>query len=268
MIKDKALRKTAKGASTTREAQQSKLKTGTRRHHDTNVDQILGSAASLFAEKSFGLASIREIAARGQHLLSAHLLLPAQQGGTALPDRQARNAAPVSLLSEAVKDVTDPAEKLRIFIENHVMLSTGNTAETKVAVQDTSKLSEPFLSEIRALERQYSQIFRALLVEVAQARGKELDRDRSRVLTSLFFGALNSIPTWYDHARDAGRRQQIAAETLSPVCKRGVASGSAHSPLRKVRRVTPGTELRRPASKSRPGSILLDHLDAAGVVVD
>jgi len=55
-------------------------------------------------------------------------------------------------------------------------------------------------------------IFRTLLVEVAQAHGNELDRARSRVLTSLFFGALNSVPTWFDHARDAGRQQPIAAE--------------------------------------------------------
>src|ERR1700730_6087689 len=62
--KDKALRKTTKGTGTPGAARQLKSKSGNRRHHDANIDQILGSAASLFAEKSFGLASIREIAAR------------------------------------------------------------------------------------------------------------------------------------------------------------------------------------------------------------
>jgi TetR/AcrR family transcriptional regulator, cholesterol catabolism regulator len=209
---DKALRKTMKDADIPRQARQPKAKAPSRRHHDANVDQILGSAAKLFAEKSFGLASIREIAAEANisfpriyyYLRNKEelLYLIAKRGMLRL----------FSSYPKLAKDVTDPSEKLRLFIENHVMLSTGNTAETTVAVHETSKLSEPFLSEIRALERQYSQIFRGLLVEIARAHGKELDRHRSRILTSLFFGALNSIPTWYDPARDAGRRPQIAEE--------------------------------------------------------
>jgi AcrR family transcriptional regulator len=180
--------------------------------YDANVDHILSSAAAVFAEKSFGLASIRDIATRARisfpriyyYLRNKEelLYLIAKRGMLRL----------FSSYPKLVKDVTDPSEKLRLFIENHVMLSTGNTAETTVAVHETSKLSEPFLSEIRSLERQYSQIFRGLLVEIARVHGKELDRHRSRVLTSLFFGALNSIPTWYDSARDSGRRQQIAEE--------------------------------------------------------
>jgi AcrR family transcriptional regulator len=209
--KDKGLRKTAKGARTLT-PRQAKGKPGGHRRQDTNVDHILGSAASLFAEKSFGLASIREIAARANisfpriyyYLRNKEelLYLIAKRGMERL----------FTSYPKRIAGVTDPAEKLRIFIENHVRLSTGNPSETKVAVQDTGKLSEPYLSEIRAMERQYSQIFRTLLVELAQAHGNELDRARSRVLTSLFFGALNSVPSWYDHARDAGRQKQIADE--------------------------------------------------------
>jgi AcrR family transcriptional regulator len=211
VTKHKALRKTVKGAGglTPREA---KGNPGGHRRQDTNVDHILGSAAKLFAEKSFGLASIREIAAQANisfpriyyYLRNKEelLYLIAKRGMERL-----FNSYP-----KRIAGVTDPAEKLRIFIENHVRLSTGNPSETKVAVQDTGKLSEPYLSEIRTMERQYSQLFRALLVEVAQAHGNELDRARSRVLTSLFFGALNSVPSWYDHSRDSGRQKQISDE--------------------------------------------------------
>jgi AcrR family transcriptional regulator len=212
--KDKALRKTTKGAAIPRQPRQAKGKgkAGNHRHHDANVDQILGSAASLFAEKSFGLASIREIAARAKisfpriyyYLRNKEelLYLIAKRGIERL----------FATYPKRIEGITDPAEKLRLFIENHVELSTANPAETKVSVQDTGKLSEPYLSEIRALERQYSQTCRALLVEVAQAHGKELDRARSRVLTSLLFGALNAIPNWYDPARDTLRRNEIAGE--------------------------------------------------------
>jgi len=209
---DKALRTTMKVTEIPRQARQPKPKAPNRRHHDANIDQILGSAAKLFAEKSFGLASIREIAAEANisfpriyyYLRNKEelLYLIAKRGMLRL----------FSSYPKLVKDVSDPAEKMRLFIDNHVMLSTGNTAESTVAVHETSKLSEPFLSEIRSLERQYSQTFRTLLVELARSRGKELDRNRSRILTSMFFGALNAIPNWYDSTRDSGRRQQIAEE--------------------------------------------------------
>src|SRR5215469_10539691 len=137
VAKDKALRKTTKTVGTAGQARQSKTKSAARRHHDANVENILGSAASLFAEKSFGLASIREIAARANisfpriyyYLRNKEelLYLIAKRGMDRL----------LASYPKRIEGVTDPAEKLRIFIENHVRLSTGNPSETKVAVQDT-----------------------------------------------------------------------------------------------------------------------------------
>jgi len=81
-----------------------------------------------------------------------------------------------------------------------------------VLLQETSKLSEPYLSEIRAMERQYTETCRALLTDLARANGKELSRARSRILVSLLFGALNSIGNWYAPERDDADLHEITGE--------------------------------------------------------
>src|SRR6516164_5846286 len=67
-----------------------KLKTGAKppgpdERYDANIDHILRAAASVFAEKSFGLASVRDIGPRAD-IVSADLLLSAEQGRTPLSD--------------------------------------------------------------------------------------------------------------------------------------------------------------------------------------
>lgn len=213
MAKEKAaLRKTSKAVSVSAQPRQGKTKAGARRHHDANVDNILGSAASLFAEKSFGLASIREIAARANisfpriyyYLRNKEelLYLVAKRGLERSMSSYERLAA----------NVTDPAEKLRIMIEDHFSASSSSPAEAKVLIQETSKLSEPYLSEIRAMERQYTETCRTLLTEMARAKGKELSRARSRILVSLLFGALNSVGNWYVPSRDEAHLSDITDE--------------------------------------------------------
>lgn len=212
MAKDKALRKTTKPVGSAAQPRQTKGKSGARRHHDENVENILGSAASLFAEKSFGLASIREIAARANisfpriyyYLRNKEelLYLVAKRGIE-------RSITSYEQLSEGM---TDPSEKLRIFIENHFSASNSSPAEAKVLIQETGKLSEPYLSEIRELERQYAETCRTLLTEVARSHGKELSRARSRVLVSLLLGALNSMGNWYVPERDEAQLRQITDE--------------------------------------------------------
>jgi AcrR family transcriptional regulator len=208
----KALRKTSKTVGTSLQPRQSKTKAAARRHHDANVDNILGSAVSLFAEKSFGLASIREIAARANiSFPRIYYYLRNKEELLYLVVKRSMERL-ITSFQEQSSGMTDPAEKLRFFIENHFGASKSSPAEAKVLLQETSKLSEPYLSEIRGLERQYTETCRMLLTELANANGKELSRERSRVLVSLLFGALNSMGNWYIPARDDPHLPEITNE--------------------------------------------------------
>jgi TetR/AcrR family transcriptional regulator, cholesterol catabolism regulator len=209
VTKGKALRKTTKGAAAPRPG---KVKASARRHHDANIDHILGSAAKLFAEKSFGLASIREIAARAN--ISFPRIYYYLRNKEELLYLVAKRGLESSINSYAKlsENVTDPAEKLRIFIDNHFASAVHSPAEATVLVKETSKLSAPYLGEIQELERQYTETCRTLLEELSRANGKELSRTRSRVLVSLLFGALNSMGNWYEPARDAEHLHEITNE--------------------------------------------------------
>jgi AcrR family transcriptional regulator len=212
VAKDKALRKTGKTAGALAQARQTKGKSSGRRHHDANVENILGSAASLFAEKSFGLASIREIAARANiSFPRIYYYLRNKEELLYLVARRGIERS-ISSYEQLSAKITDPSEKLRIFIENHFSASSSSPAEAKVLIQETSKLSEPYLSEIRELERQYTEACRTLLTDVARAHGKELSRARSRILVSLLFGALNSMGNWYIPERDEPHLREITDE--------------------------------------------------------
>jgi AcrR family transcriptional regulator len=212
VAKDKVLRKTTKTVGTAAQARQAKTKSAARRHHDANVENILGSAASLFAEKSFGLASIIEIAARAN--ISFPRIYYYLRNKEELLYLVAKRGLERSITSygKLVATVDDPAEKLRIFIENHFSSSTSSPAEAKVLIQETTKLSEPYLSEIREMERQYTETCRTLLADMAKANGTELSRSRSRILVSLLFGALNSIGNWYIPSRDETHLHEITSE--------------------------------------------------------
>jgi AcrR family transcriptional regulator len=212
VAKDKAVRKTIKSAASGTPARQEKSKPAARRHHDANVENILGSAASLFAEKSFGLASIREIAARaGISFPRIYYYLRNKEELLYLVARRGVERS-INSYEKLSANIDDPDEKLRIFIENHFSSSSASPAEAKVLIQETSKLSEPYLSEIQAMERQYTDTCRELLTELARANGKELSRARSRILVSLLFGALNSMGNWYVPARDESHLPEITNE--------------------------------------------------------
>ena len=204
------MKKSAKAAS--RPKLQRRPKSNGNNHHDANVDQILGSAATLFAEKSFGLASVREIAAHANiSFPRIYYYLRNKEELLYLVSKRGMERL-ITTYAERSAGVTDPGEKLRLFIENQYDQTVSRLAEAKVLLYETDKLSEPYLREIRALERQYSQTCRAILTELAHANGQELERARGRVLSSLLFGSLNSLHAWYDPARDAARRQPIIDE--------------------------------------------------------
>jgi AcrR family transcriptional regulator len=212
VAKEKAVRKIGKSVGAATQPRQGKTKPAGRRHHEANVDNILGSAASLFAEKSFGLASIREIAARaGISFPRIYYYLRNKEELLYLVAKRGMELL-ITSFEEKSASVTDPTEKLHLFIENHFSSSTASPAEAKVLIQETSKLSEPYLSEIQAMERQYTETGRTLLTELAAANGKELSRARSRILVSLLFGALNSVGNWYVPARDESHMREITSE--------------------------------------------------------
>lgn len=185
--------------------------------YDANIDYILRSAAAVFADKSFGLASIRDIAAH------AHISFPriyyylrSKEELLFLISKRAFEQLLTSA-EDLTRTIEDPEQKLRGFIRNHLEYHMNNLAEMKVLVREADSLSGRYAASIARLKRDYSRLCRKIIDQLAEKHGKSLSREDSRILTSLLFGAMNWFYTWYDPARDWDDRGRIMDQAFQMV---------------------------------------------------
>jgi AcrR family transcriptional regulator len=180
--------------------------------YDANIEHILRAAAEVFAEKSFGLASIRDIAAHARiSFPRIYYYLRNKEELLFLISRRAFEQ--LSAGAEAqTSSVDDPAEKLRRFIKAHIEYQLNNVAEMKVLIRETQSLSGRNAAQIARLMREYSNLCRKLIEQVAAKEGIASDRETSRIQTSLLFGAMNSVFGWYQPARDGEQQDQIVEQ--------------------------------------------------------
>ena len=190
----------------------SSRKLATEQRYDANIDRILRAAASVFAEKSFGLASIRDIATRARiSFPRIYYYLRNKEELLYLISKRAFEEL-MRRAEDRLRGASDADTQLRQFILSHLEYHMGNLAEMKVLVREADSLGAHYAAEIARLKRDYSRMLRRILEELARKRGRELDREQSRILTSLVFGAMNWFYTWYEPARDFDQRSRIMDE--------------------------------------------------------
>lgn len=182
--------------------------------YDANIDHILHAAACVFAEKSFGLASIRDIAARAE-ISFPRIYYYLRNKDELLYLISSRAFKELLRRVDARLDgVEDPEQRMRLFIESHLGYHMDNLAEMKVLVRESDTLTGRQAADIARLKHDYSRLCRKLLEQVAAKRGATLDRDRISIITSLLFGAMNWFFTWYNPERDRDRRELIMEEVF------------------------------------------------------
>ncbi len=190
---------------------------GPEERYDANIDHILHAAADVFAEKSFGIASIRDIAARAQiSFPRIYYYLRNKEELLYLISRRAFEQL-LKSAQERAEQTADPEEALRLFIQGHLEYHMKNLPEMKVLVRETDSLSGRYAAHIARLKRDYSRICGKIVEHVAEKYGKTLDREDSRIITSLMFGAMNWFYTWYEPSRDYEHRRRIMDEVYRMV---------------------------------------------------
>jgi AcrR family transcriptional regulator len=192
--------------------------------YDANIDYILRAAAEVFAEKSFGLASIRDIAAHARiSFPRIYYYLRNKEELLYLISKRAFEQ--LSGRAEVqIAGVQDAEVKLKLFITGHIEYQLDNVAEMKVLIREAGSLSGRNATQIARQMREYSNLCRRIIEQVAETHGAAMDRETSRILTSLVFGAMNSVFGWYEPARDREQHGKIVDEVyamiLSPIVAR------------------------------------------------
>lgn len=106
----------------------------------------------------------------------------------------------VQRLKTRLEGVSDPEDRVRIFILNHLEYFLANQAAMKVLSHEAEVLKNGLGSEIAAIKREYYRICLGLLDDLKRERGLQFT---TRIAVLSLFGMMNWIYTWHNPRVDA-----------------------------------------------------------------
>ncbi len=194
-------------------------------HSETRFDRrlakILVHATNVFYEKGYAAASMRDLSrASGVSLSGLYYYFESKEKLLYLIQKETFTTI-VARLHERLEEVNDPAERIRIFILNHLEYFLCNQKAMKVLSHEDDVLKNGFGSEIAAIKREYYRICMALLDEYKRTRGLEFS---SRTAVLSLFGMMNWIYTWYNPRVDADAKE--LAQEMGDIFLQGISSAS------------------------------------------
>ncbi|HEY3251171.1 MAG TPA: TetR/AcrR family transcriptional regulator [Ignavibacteria bacterium] len=159
-------------------------------------EQIIQTAEKLFREKGYEAASMRDIAAE-LGIEAASLYSHIRSKDELLETICFRMADELIKAIDEVNDLYFNAEeKLRMAIQNHVNIVTGDLDASSVFLREWRRLPNPKLKEFIALRHKYEEGFKQILQNGENENVFEAPDKKFAVLTIL--SALNWIIEWYN----------------------------------------------------------------------
>jgi AcrR family transcriptional regulator len=188
---------------------------------DRRLAKILVHATNVFYGKGYAAASMRDLSrASGVSLSGLYYYFKSKEELLYLIQKDTFTTI-VARLRERLEEVSDPAERIRCFILNHLEYFLANQKAMKVLSHEDEVLRNGFGSEIAAIKREYYRICIELLDNYKAARGLEFS-SRTGVLS--LFGMMNWIYTWYNPRVDADAHE--LAREMGDIFLKGVGSAS------------------------------------------
>jgi AcrR family transcriptional regulator len=165
--------------------------------YDQKLEHILRTSARIFAEKSYHSTSMRDISrATGVSLAGLYHYCKSKEELLFLIQDHCFGRV-VDRLEERIKGVSDPLEKLRVLIDNHLCFFAANMAEMKVLSHEAESLAGDLHSQVATKKERYARLARKILREI-QDKGARKPRVDLTVATYALFGMMNWIYNWYD----------------------------------------------------------------------
>jgi AcrR family transcriptional regulator len=188
---------------------------------DRRLAEILTHATEVFCKKGYEGASMRDLSrASGMSLAGLYYYFESKERLLFLIQKHTFTTI-VQRLKTRLEGQSDPEQRIRIFILNHLDYFLANPASMKVLSHEAGALKNGFASEVAAIKREYYRICVALLDDLRRDRGLEFS---TRIAVLSLFGMMNWIYTWHNPRADADA-QQIACQ-MSDIFLRGVMSGA------------------------------------------
>ena len=166
--------------------------------YDQKLEFILRTSARIFAEKGYHSTTMRDIS-RETSVSLAGLYYYCKSKEELLFLIQDNCFGRVhERLQERLQETTEPVEKLRLVIENHLSFFAANMAEMKVLSHEADSLAGEMREHVSGKKQQYTQLVRQILSEVQNAQGHSVPKIDLTVATYALFGMMNWIYNWYD----------------------------------------------------------------------
>src|SRR6266850_6093122 len=166
--------------------------------YDQKLEFILRNAARIFAEKSYHSTSMRDISrATGVSLAGLYHYCKSKEELLFLIQDNCFGRV-IERLQLRLTDITDPVERLRIFIDNHLAFFAANMAEMKVLSHEAESLVGDLRVRVSDRKESYTRVAREILGEVQQSRPEGNRQIDLTVATYALFGMMNWIYNWYN----------------------------------------------------------------------
>jgi AcrR family transcriptional regulator len=180
---------------------------------------VLEHAAQIFCEKGYEGASMRDLSrASGMSLAGLYHYFESKEELLYLIQKHTFRSI-IDKLRERLGASTDPEERVRIFVENHLEYFLANKEAMKVLSHEDETLKDARGAEVRAIKREYYRICFDLLEDLKRAKGLQFS---GRLAVLSLFGMMNWFYTWHNPRVDANARA-LAGE-MSGIFLYGVLS--------------------------------------------
>src|SRR6202453_2120926 len=184
---------------------------------DRRLAEILTHATEVFCKKGYEGASMRDLSrASGMSLAGLYYYFESKERLLFLIQKHTFSTI-VQRLKTRLEGVSDPQQRIRVFILNHLEYFLANQAAMKVLSHEAEALKNGFATEVSAIKREYYRICVGLLEELKRERALQFS---TRIAVLSLFGMMNWIYTLHNARVDADA-QEIARE-MGDIFLRGV----------------------------------------------
>jgi AcrR family transcriptional regulator len=184
---------------------------------DRQLARVLEHAAQIFCEKGYEGASMRDLSrASGMSLAGLYHYFASKEELLYLIQKHTFRSI-IDNLRERLGASTDPEERVRIFVENHLEYFLANKEAMKVLAHEDETLKDARGAEVRAIKREYYRICFDLLEDLKKAKGLQFS---GRLAVLSLFGMMNWFYTWHNPRIDANAK--ALADEMSGIFLYGV----------------------------------------------
>ena len=164
---------------------------------DDRLEQILATAAKVFADKGFHPTTMRDLSrATGMSLAGLYHYIPGKDELLYLVQERCF-ARVLEGAQSAVAEGHSPTDRLERFIRHHVSFFAHHMSEMKVLSHEANSLAGERLADLNALKRRYVEMLLGLIIDID---GEQAGRADPHVAAYALFGMMNWIYNWYNPA--------------------------------------------------------------------